>query len=391
LGHVSYQFNLAANRHTPHDTYEVLQRVLPVNARAEQSFYDVLNMEEACLVDALENDRPSYAHPRNDRVRKRLERKLASVIFMRFTPDDYRKLSLGQQKILIGHYIKLQESAPKKDMKFLRNVHNKLVRSVHMPPELMDMHQQKMKTLRKWILENDHLAAIYDDMLGANIHALDAQTRMAYARVHCEVLTRLYGMQFPEVKTYEMPSGDPQTSERASLMYHSLFLNHFEHRVKLSICLNVHPDMNRVYANDNTRFVRSLSHEFAHAVESTLGLAHPDYSMKYYTPETVDFYPVIDRNHPLADAQMIFLQNTDFKKEEPDAANFIALDAAESVAVYREQVRERHADWFGQLCYDTILDALRERKKFPANDNPDAEQTQKKLAKQLPRFPSFLV
>ena|GEM_PF-3781122 len=403
LSKLSYDFDMASRNIGNADIQELLLRILPRNQAAFNAFEHALKskdwaLRQAAIMDDKHSEVLLSGYGQADK--NRLARKAALNIFLHFTANDYTKLSLQQQKLIVHLFLHEKDVMDQFNPGWSSSVQLLLNQTAHIPQSLQQIHQYRMRTLHDLIVTDDFVAGTYEDLISEDAVQLTHAERKGMAALHLEILSAIYGVQMPKVKDYydaveaqrikdhmaqhadePLPPRDP--NYRPAIMAFNYEANTLNPQFNACVYLNADNAVPPAFTDKNTSFPMCLSHEFAHHIEGVLMLADSDNDKftGYQVPPQL--YPKITKSHPLKDAQTILGLNSYYTTEGYYISNF------QSYNLYHNQLAERHANWFGALCEQTIRHALEERQKN--GRGMDSNVTSKCPVKRtLLRSPSFL-
>mgnify|MGYP006865144872 CR=1 FL=1 len=104
----------------------------------------------------------------------------------------------------------------------------------------------------------------------------------------------------------------------------------------------------------------TLNHEFGHWVEQSLVMSAEPLNEQLSIPEEdKQYYPAMDGDQPLASARLMIALNSSIL----GGNNYLESSSQDDDLneVYREQLVERHAEYFREMCQETVYSALNER------------------------------
>lgn len=351
---LSYQFNLCSGDYDHQDLHVLVNDVMPaLDDEVRAQFRAGLSPDMAALYENLSNDMID-AVP-TDQSTADFIQKAGRLVLENYEPYQYALLDEQEQKFLVSIFLREEPEIRAQDPALADSIKTNLVRALDIPSELVELHQNKMAELRELILTDGNVAGICHNIAFAGHFDVPAEQKQAFGPQYVELLAGLYGVQNPDLDYVDFDKEGLQGRAQ-------VHVNPQDKTVHTMIqAKNWSTDRDETYNSDEyVMAFGTLSHEFGHLVEHTLVLsAEPLNEQLSISEGDRQYYPTMDSDQPLASARLMIALNSSIL----GGNNYLESSCQDESLneVYREQLVERHAEYFREMCQETIYSALKER------------------------------
>lgn len=288
-----------------------------------------------------------------------LVEKAYRAVFEFFTAADYRTLTQPQQTALSFYYwrnaAQFGDTGPK--------AQHRVIGGLAIPPALRDEHHKRLELLQRSIVEEPAgEKSIYAALHNFHFGSMAAQERMRVALLHVHRLAQVYGVGMPAAETFDRPAFTTKSGQNAHTLMQVTYSCKDRHIFPII-------EMNKAVPSAGFNetigrvFLESLSHEFAHYLEGIMVCAAPG---SPWFVQTADEWrsTSLPSDHFLRDQAIAvpFWINSGCDKQDAENRSYIRDE--DDFEGYQNQIRERHARWFGHECVVALQEALSVREKL---------------------------
>lgn len=284
-----------------------------------------------------------------------------NAMFEHFTVEDYKKLN-RQQQTALAYYFNGHEYD---HGKLWQKAQRRLIQALEIPEDLRKVHEEKLELLKREIITSRSSAAVYDFLdKNENLRHSSYDERSTIAWKHIRNMARIYQVGMPHVGVIDLPPEKAQDGQEFAT-YMMMKTAREGDVCKPSILLNTaipRKGFNETYGFD---FIETLSHEFAHYLETIMTHAMPGSRIRVETPDGWSSDELRRKGSSFLRDPAIAVPITINSDEVHLGDSWKRyVQGTEDAKIYEEQIKERHARWLGRETMCAVLDALDARAKL---------------------------